>query len=286
MSDLLETRYCTVYNCDREAEIGETCFFHSQSRLPPLVFEPCGSCPDRAGCIELKACATKRMAEARGRRDQENVTLHPHAEAQADATLEQLKDGLAEGVVIEVGQELPEASQRLMNTLGAKVIVKSKEERVETPAPANRRGYWTRERIIEAIQHWVAEHGSPPTQRDWARSGPDHPADGTLPRVFGSRAAAIRAAGFEAYTRGGGPGRGGRPASPPPNSGIIPEFPGASGNDPERARPALVATNGQPGTYAERARAVTAAAERLDNAQAEVESARTYYEAALEAARA
>jgi len=34
--------------------------------------------------------------------------------------------------------------------------------------------FWTRERIIQAIQEWAAEHGKPPSARDWLHVGPMH----------------------------------------------------------------------------------------------------------------
>lgn len=63
--------------------------------------------------------------------------------------------------------------------------------------------YWTRERIIEAIERWVETHDQIPSAADWIRAAPDqsHPAISSVyaPRagVFGSWNEAIEAAGFE-----------------------------------------------------------------------------------------
>lgn len=61
--------------------------------------------------------------------------------------------------------------------------------------------FWTREKVIEAIQAWATEHGYSPTSREWSRSGKDHPAittilDGPNP-VFKSWSEALIAAGFK-----------------------------------------------------------------------------------------
>ena len=64
--------------------------------------------------------------------------------------------------------------------------------------------YWTRERIIAAIQQWAAEHGRPPSARDWLHADPDlrwpnrvsvYAGSGAIP-PFASWADAIEAAGF------------------------------------------------------------------------------------------
>lgn len=57
--------------------------------------------------------------------------------------------------------------------------------------------YWPRERIIEAIRAWAAEHGSPPTVSLWRTAGETRPAVATVVYHFGSWNAAIRAAGLE-----------------------------------------------------------------------------------------
>lgn len=61
--------------------------------------------------------------------------------------------------------------------------------------------YWTRERIIDAIQHWALTHGHAPTYGEWQRSGKGHPAVATIRdgpyAPFQSWGEAIVAAGFE-----------------------------------------------------------------------------------------
>lgn len=65
--------------------------------------------------------------------------------------------------------------------------------------------YWTRERVIEAIQLWYLEKGHPPVYAQWERSGPGHPAissilDGPNP-PFKKWSEAIQAAGFTPRVR-------------------------------------------------------------------------------------
>lgn len=60
--------------------------------------------------------------------------------------------------------------------------------------------YWTREKLIEAVQEFALEHGRPPTHHDWYHSGEGHPAvssicDGPNP-PFAKWSDLIRAAGF------------------------------------------------------------------------------------------
>lgn len=40
------------------------------------------------------------------------------------------------------------------------------------------KGHWSAERIVEAMVSWAAEHGAPPTRRDWNYSGDGHPGEG------------------------------------------------------------------------------------------------------------
>jgi Homing endonuclease associated repeat len=57
--------------------------------------------------------------------------------------------------------------------------------------------YWTRERIIAAIQRWHREYGYPPKNTDWQpRSTSWHPTISMVRAVFGSWNAALVAAGF------------------------------------------------------------------------------------------
>lgn len=48
------------------------------------------------------------------------------------------------------------------------------------------KGHWSAERIVEAMVSWAAEHGAPPTRRDWNYSGDGHPGGEPVYRVFGS----------------------------------------------------------------------------------------------------
>lgn len=64
------------------------------------------------------------------------------------------------------------------------------------PSPAPARTTWTRERCIEALRAWAAEHGRTPTSADWATSGAV-PTRQTIANAFGSWGATIAAAGFE-----------------------------------------------------------------------------------------
>lgn len=61
--------------------------------------------------------------------------------------------------------------------------------------------YWTQARVIEAIQRYAAEHGRPPSARDWLLGSHGIETDGypnavLVQREFGSWAAGIEAAGF------------------------------------------------------------------------------------------
>ena len=68
--------------------------------------------------------------------------------------------------------------------------------------------YWTRERIIEAIQRYAREHGHRPLATDWlkpgrGRNGDGYPSTNTVRVAFGSWADGIEAAGFERPRIGG-----------------------------------------------------------------------------------
>lgn len=274
--------------------------------LPP-GFQTCPPCPDVDGWRALGSCSAAKLARAReatgddvarferariagvvddwaewireGKPDGPpgNLRMHPHAEAQADRTLEQLKDGLAAGVTIEVPEEPPEHSKRLLNTLGADYVVKKERETMDKKP----RGYWTRERIIEAIQLWAEQHdGQPPTSQDWGngigKTPPGWPAYSTVRNKFGTWTDAIEAAGFQTFEKTG------KPASRTPRT---PRRQPAETRVPAPATQPPVA-NGQPGSYANRARAVLEAAELVDEATAALADAQEAYAAALEAARA
>lgn len=58
------------------------------------------------------------------------------------------------------------------------------------------RQWWTRPRIIEAIQAWNVEHGRPPRAREWTTAGLNHPGNFQVRERFGSWNAGIAAAGF------------------------------------------------------------------------------------------
>lgn len=76
------------------------------------------------------------------------------------------------------------------------------------------RRLWTRDTVVKAIRDWVVLFGRVPTAADWNPSlGSEEqrrvfyledrwPHESSVRRVFGSRAAAIRAAGFEPHPPG------------------------------------------------------------------------------------
>lgn len=64
------------------------------------------------------------------------------------------------------------------------------------PAP-----YWTRDRIVEAIQAWHRNTGTTPKVSDWRQATPFAPAHATVTKRFGSWNQAIEAAGFVGRTR-------------------------------------------------------------------------------------
>lgn len=93
-------------------------------------------------------------------------------------------------------------------------------------APQTIAASWTRERIIDRIKAWAAQHGGPPASTDW--HGPtteDRPnfqlvarvfrGDGTLGRGWGN---AIEAAGFPRPTKGSRSAAKTGPAAPPRES--------------------------------------------------------------------
>jgi hypothetical protein len=72
--------------------------------------------------------------------------------------------------------------------------------------------YWTRDRVIKAIQAWAHRTGAPPTYKEWTRSrqngyrwrGKRRPSAFHVRKLFGSWNAAIEAAGLPARARHGG----------------------------------------------------------------------------------
>lgn len=73
--------------------------------------------------------------------------------------------------------------------------------------------FWTKEKLIEAIQRWARLYGKPPSASEWnsaLRPHPDYssgdwPAWNTVAYYFGSWSAGIEAAGFEPHRMGGHP---------------------------------------------------------------------------------
>lgn len=64
------------------------------------------------------------------------------------------------------------------------------------PARHGGQVYWTRERIVAALDRWANEHGTPPKAREWMASGPWWPSHRSVLNRFGSWNAAMTAAGF------------------------------------------------------------------------------------------
>lgn len=65
------------------------------------------------------------------------------------------------------------------------------------------RGYWTHDRIIEAIVRWAELHdGKPPASSTWFKAPDGYPSTSVVKREFGSWSRAIRAAGLEPHAQG------------------------------------------------------------------------------------
>ena len=62
--------------------------------------------------------------------------------------------------------------------------------------------YWTKERVIEAVKAWHAEHGKAPTSDEWTRAAPEHPSRRTVDRRFGTWNAGMLASGMPALPVG------------------------------------------------------------------------------------
>ena len=63
---------------------------------------------------------------------------------------------------------------------------------------------WTREVVVEAIRRFAVEHDRQPTWTEWVRSdarADGYPSVGVVLREWGSWAAAVEAAGFEASAK-------------------------------------------------------------------------------------
>lgn len=96
--------------------------------------------------------------------------------------------------------------------------------RKEFARASDQQQYWTRERLIDAIQRWVAEHGEPPAVPDWCPTSARYLGDETraqrfenypprtypwfvtVVRRFGSWNAGIAAAGYTPRVAHGGDG--------------------------------------------------------------------------------
>lgn len=65
------------------------------------------------------------------------------------------------------------------------------------PRKGGRVPYWTKSRIVVALQEESVKRGHAPTSTDWAKSAPAHPSASHVRRTFGSFADARRAAGVE-----------------------------------------------------------------------------------------
>jgi AraC-like DNA-binding protein len=61
----------------------------------------------------------------------------------------------------------------------------------------DRRRKWSGQQMIEKIQEWTAEYGSPPMSREWRKSSERWPTQSCVCTCFGTWNNAIRAAGFE-----------------------------------------------------------------------------------------
>jgi hypothetical protein len=61
---------------------------------------------------------------------------------------------------------------------------------------------WTPAAMVYALRRFGAEHGHPPTARQWSRSGPAHPSASLVATAFGSWERGLRAAGLQATKRG------------------------------------------------------------------------------------
>ncbi len=68
--------------------------------------------------------------------------------------------------------------------------------RHNSPEALAERTVWSREKIIEAIQRWGAEHDDSPRTTDF-NGAPDYPSLTTVIKYFGTWNNAIEAAGFE-----------------------------------------------------------------------------------------
>lgn len=83
-----------------------------------------------------------------------------------------------------------------------RLVAKVPEVEVERKVWHGRRGdgpngmYWTRERIVEALDEWADAHGSPPSMFEWRRSGDSHPPASVVQERFGSWRAGLAAAGM------------------------------------------------------------------------------------------
>jgi HNH endonuclease len=83
-------------------------------------------------------------------------------------------------------------------------VAEAKREIVQERQNGRPAGYWTHDRILEAIVRWAELHdGKPPVSTEWNRANDDYPTSFVVKREFGSWARAIEQAGFDKPTRGG-----------------------------------------------------------------------------------
>lgn len=83
-----------------------------------------------------------------------------------------------------------------------RAIPAAEGDRSAASRSSSTRRTWTRQDIIAALQAHVAEHGHPPTSKDWSHVSPDHPSATIVKQQFPSWADAVEAAGFDRPRRG------------------------------------------------------------------------------------
>ena len=67
-----------------------------------------------------------------------------------------------------------------------------------------KRRIWTKDEMLQALQAWASTKGRVPRMLDWQVSSPENPNTTAVIREFGSWNHAIKEAGLEVNTRGGG----------------------------------------------------------------------------------
>ena len=66
-----------------------------------------------------------------------------------------------------------------------------------TPEWKAKRTKWSKEKILERMRQWNAEHGRAPRYSDWYRATEEYPSHTTVSHRFGTFATAVREAGLE-----------------------------------------------------------------------------------------